>query len=280
MRLNERRQMAVLAELSDEHEVVPAEMGGGVVAFMAGTHWLCGAIGCGLETPLTAEGVRYIIDYVASRGGRPRIDLTDASGKDAFKLVAEAGLVLDHAERVLKRDLLTPIEAPPVPGLTIEKLDPYKKDQVERHARHTVDGFMPPGTPATDPELQAAIRSLTHQRSRGFLATLDSDLAGTCGMEVVAIDQGPGKVPIRVASLWGAVVGEPYRRLGIQQALIAHRLVQGKQEGCSIAVIECEPGIPTERNAGRLGFVPAYTRLAFKAPTSREQAEGSPESIG
>lgn len=275
LRLNERRQMAVLAELADEHERLPHSMGGGVVAFMPGAHWLCGAIGCNLDSPLTPQGAQSIAHYVASRGGRPRIDLTDESGEAAYAAVAKAGLVLDHAERVLARDLAQPVEPPAIAGLTIERLDPANRADLRRHVAHTVGGFMPPGVQPTEGEIEAAARSQAHPRSRGFFATLDGQLAGTCGMEIVEIEPEPNTPPVKVASLWGAVVGEPYRRQGIQRALIAHRLLEGQQAGCTVAVIECRPGIPTERNAARLGFALAYTRLAFKTP----QDPGKPENF-
>ncbi|MFI4915816.1 MAG: GNAT family N-acetyltransferase [Phycisphaerales bacterium JB060] len=266
MRLNEQRQMRVLAELADEHESVPSHFGGGTVAFMKGTHWLCGAIGCGLDQPLTDKGVRFVCEYVAGRGGRPRIDLTDQSGKAAFQAMAAGGLVLDHAERVLSRDLAQPIDMPRVAGITLERLDPSNAGDLRRHVEHTIRGFMESGGEPTEGELEAAARSQVHPRSRGYFAFVDGKLAGTCGMEVVAIEPAPGEHPVRIASLWGAVVGHSFRRRGVQQALIAHRLRQGQQEGCTLAVIECEPGIPTERNAARLGFQLAYTRLGFKAP--------------
>lgn len=266
MRINERRQMLVLAELADEHERIPADLGGGVVAFKQGVRWLCGAIGCGIDAPLTPDGARYIVDYVASRGGRPRIDLTDESGADAYKAAADSGLVLDETERVLSRSLSESVEMPEVDGLTLEQLDTEDQTQLRSHAEHTTRGFAPADTEPSAGEFEATIHSLTHPRSRGFLAYIDGQLAGTCGMEVITVEPSVGVGPVKVASLWGAVVGEGFRRRGIQQALIARRLLQGQAEGCSAAVIECKPGIPTERNAGRLGFSLAYTRLAFKAP--------------
>jgi|GEM_PF-349239 len=266
MRINERRQMLVLADLADEHERISADLGGGVVAFKRGVRWLCGAIGCGIDAPLTPEGARHVVEYVATRRGRPRIDLTDQSGTDAYKAAASAGLVLDETERVLSRSLSLPVQMPDVDGLSLEKLDPGNENQLHQHAEHTTRGFAPAGTEPSASEIEATVRSLTHPRSRGFLAFIEGKLAGTCGMEVITIEPSTGYGLVKVASLWGAVVGEGFRRRGIQQALIARRLLQGQAEGCSAAVIECQPGIPTERNAGRLGFGLAYTRLAFKAP--------------
>ncbi len=274
MRLNERRQMAVIAELADEHEVRPASQGGGVVAVMAGAPWLCSAIGCGLESALTDEGAKAIASYIATRGGRPRIVLTDQSTKPEFAALARAGLVLEEVERVLARGLDTPIHTLEVSGLTIERLDATDRAAVEALARFTMDGFAEPGKPAPAAQVEAMIRSQKHPRSRGFWAFVDGEPAATCGMEVVSISPMPGQGPIKVASLWGATVDQRFRRRGIQQALIAHRLRQGQEEGCALAVIECEPGIPTERNAARLGFTLAYTRLAFAAPVAADETSG------
>ena len=160
--------------------------------------------------------------------------------------------------------------------MVIERLNTQDRDDVLRHARHTIAGFTPPGQPLPESEIESAVRAQLHERSRGFWALVDGKPATACGMEVVAISQTPNDPPIRIASLWGAVVAEPYRRRGIQQALIAHRLKQGLAEGCTLALIECEPGIPTERNARRLGFTLAYTRLVFKEPA----AGGSPARRG
>jgi GNAT superfamily N-acetyltransferase len=54
-----------------------------------------------------------------------------------------------------------------------------------------------------------------------------------------------------------------YRRRGIQQALIVARLERGRERGSRQAFIISGPGIPTERNATRLGFGMAYTRVVL-----------------
>ena len=276
MRLNERRQQAVIAEIGDECEHIPAVEGGGTVAFKKGVDWLCQAIGCGLDAPITADGIERVAGFLHTRGARPSIDLTDQSGEAAFALVARTGMVLDHAERVYAIDLDRFVEPTAVPGLTIEALDLANDDQIRVLVRHRVEGFADPGEAPSVGEFEAAERSQRHPRARGFCAYVDGELAGTCGMEVIELAPAGGEPAVRLASLWAAVVGEPFRRRGIQTALIARRLQQGIAEGCSVAVIECEPGIPTERNAIRLGFSLAYTRLGFKSPESA----GTPQPNG
>lgn len=264
MRLNERRQQLVIAELSDEHESIPLAEGGGVVAFKNGVDWLCQSIGCGLDADITGRGMDRISSFLRERGARPSIDLTDLSGESAFATIAEAGFKLEQAERVYARYLESPVESVGVQGLRIELLDDADEAGVRELVRHRVQGFAKPGVEPQQGEYEAAERSQTHPRSRGFRAFIDGILVGTCGMEIIELAPAQDREPVRVASLWGAVVGEPHRRQGIQKALIARRLQQGVSEGCRVAVIECEPGIPTERNAIRLGFSLAYTRLGFK----------------
>ncbi|MEO1277809.1 MAG: GNAT family N-acetyltransferase [Planctomycetota bacterium] len=268
MLLNERRQQAVLAELADEHQALAVGQGGGVVAFKEGVDWLSGAIGCGLDRSITDAGVDRIANFLRSRGATPSIDLTDLVGEEAFNVLSRAGLALKQVERVFARDLGALEEPEAAPGVRIEPLDVDDDDAVRALVRHRVEGFTKPGEAPSDGDFEAAESSQRHPRSRGFIAYADGELAGTCGMEIMELAPAQGEPPVRLASLWGAVVSEPFRRRGIQAALIARRLRQGIEEGCSVAVIECEPGIPTERNAIRLGFSLAYTRLGFKAPVS------------
>ena len=64
-------------------------------------------------------------------------------------------------------------------------------------------------------------------------------------------------------SLFGASVLPAFRRRGIQQALISARLQTALSLGADLASITSHPGIPTERNAARLGFQLAYVRAVM-----------------
>jgi GNAT superfamily N-acetyltransferase len=71
-----------------------------------------------------------------------------------------------------------------------------------------------------------------------------------------------------VTSLLGTSVLPRFRRRGIQQALMAVRLERALELGSDLSDITSRPGIPTERNAGRLGFQLAFVRpvLVRRAP--------------
>ena len=72
-----------------------------------------------------------------------------------------------------------------------------------------------------------------------------------------------------VTSLFGTSVLPRFRRRGIQQALMAVRLERALSLGSDLADITSHPGIPTERNAGRVGF-----RLAFVRPVLVRRGPG------
>ena len=65
---------------------------------------------------------------------------------------------------------------------------------------------------------------------------------------------------------------EPFRGRGIHAALIGARVVIAEQAGCRWITVAGRPGAGTERNAARLGFIPAYTRISFTRPGEGLQA--------
>jgi GNAT superfamily N-acetyltransferase len=69
-----------------------------------------------------------------------------------------------------------------------------------------------------------------------------------------------------IASLMGTSVLPSWRRRGIQTALIRHRLHFAAAKGVDLVTIHSHPGIPTERNATRLGFKLAYVKAIMVRP--------------
>jgi hypothetical protein len=52
----------------------------------------------------------------------------------------------------------------------------------------------------------------------------------------------------------------------VQLALLVHRLERARALGCPLAVIGSKPGVATERNAARMGFRVAYTKVILRKP--------------
>ena len=82
--------------------------------------------------------------------------------------------------------------------------------------------------------------------------------AAICGIGTTARDG--------LAALFGTSVLPAFRRRGIQTALIAARLERARQRDCTFATIHSRPGIPTERNAKRMGFALVYTKAIMTMP--------------
>ena len=262
---NERRQASVIADLADEH----ARIGAGVMSFTPDTKWICKAVGVDLDAPLDKETADAVVAWFRERGVPPVLELTSLSHEDTFEIAAEAGFDLVQVENVLavvpesvREDVL---EMEPPPGVELRRLDTADDAEVRRYAEIVTSGFVPPGSPLPEGMVESGIRSQHMATSAGWLAC---DMAGepiaAAGSEVVDVGEGEGAQ--RLLALCGTTVLPAHRRRGLQRNLMARRLAMGVERGCTMALVESKPGIATERNAARLGFELAYTRLVLRAP--------------
>jgi hypothetical protein len=96
--------------------------------------------------------------------------------------------------------------------------------------------------------------------ARGFsryLATVDGAVAAAAAMRLCD----------GVAQLCGAATLPPFRRRGLQTALLHARLHAAANAGCDIAVVTTEPGSKSQQNAQRAGFGLVYSRaILIKEP--------------
>ena len=262
LRLNEGRQAQAIADLADEH----LPLGAGTLGFMQGTDWICKAVGVDLDAPLGDEEVAQIADWFRSRGVPPVLEVTAYAATSTLSAAARAGFALQEVEHVLARPTAAlPVELPD--GYVIAPLDPEDDAAMRRHAEIVCGGFVPAGHAVPEPVLESAMRSQRHPHARGvFVRDPQGEAVAASGMEITELDPGDGAT--RLLALWGTTVLPDHRRRGLQQALIAHRLRVGARAGAELAVIESRPGIPTERNAARMGFSLGYTRFVLKAPAA------------
>ena len=261
MRLNERRQARTFIDLADEHEV----MGTGVLAYREGTFWACKAVGIDLDEPLTDGDVQRVVDFYRSRELPPLLELTAFSDESTFAAAARGGFALVEAENVLSR-VPASLTVDLSDGLRITDLDPDDPVAMRRHAEIVCSGFPPPDGHIPESVVASAIDSQRQSTARGFLVRDGQDEpVAASGMEVTAVDPGGGEAVTSITALWGTTVLPAYRRRGVQRSLIAHRVRIGFEQGSKLAVIESKPGIPTARNAARLGFALTYTRLILRA---------------
>ncbi|HZW08411.1 MAG TPA: GNAT family N-acetyltransferase [Phycisphaerales bacterium] len=261
-RVNERRQARALRELADE----AVEVGGGVMCFSRGVPWINHATGVGLASAAGPDELRAVEAFYRERAVQPKIEMTVFATEAFLAHLGERGFVVEHFETVLARALgpgpIDPDGPGRCDGLVIERTDPADPERCRLHSRLVGSGFQT--EPLSEAMIEMGVRAIRHPRSLAFMAFVQGEPAGACGMEIFEQEGA------RACALWGTTVLAPFRRRGIQRALIGHRLAFAAERGCTLAIIESKPGIATERNAARLGFGLAYTRVCM---AQRERAQ-------
>ncbi len=258
-RLEEGRQAVAIGEIAFE----TAPFVDGAMCYSAPGSWSNTAVGVGFERSPSEDELAAFVNWYVSRGVEPRIELHPFVAPEFLSLLAARNFTLRNFEHTLAFPLrglwpeATPAGASLPRSWAIVRLDPTDVTLVERLAQFQARGFLPAGTEPDEPLLETIRRAFCHPRATTFLAIPKggsaADFVASASMECTGA----------VAALYGAVVGEHHRRQGLQQALIRHRLEEGRQRGCLVATIGSKPGIPTERNALRLGFHVAYTKVAL-----------------
>lgn len=259
-RAEERRQAIGVSEIAAESEPV----GGGVMSFTAVGSWSNQACDVGMRGAVAEDELDRLVAFYTSRGVEPRIEVCPYADESLRKGLAARGFTVREFESVLARGItpgdrrLSASAIADPEGVEIRWIDPADDAMVREVATVTTAIFCPPGEAPPEHMVALAERCMRHPRSDTYAALAGGEVVGGGGMET-----GDEHAGDRVACLFGGAVAEAWRRRGVQRALIAARLERAAANGATIAVIHTRPGIPTERNAMRLGFTPSYTKVAM-----------------
>ncbi|RYZ41062.1 MAG: GNAT family N-acetyltransferase [Myxococcaceae bacterium] len=250
----ERKQAQAVVALATES----APLADGWMVFGGVGSYVNKSCGYGYDQEVTGAELDALVDFFSSRGVEPKAELSPFAPVPLLRGLAERGFVLSEFETVLYRplvageDLGRPSRGAP-PGLRIERIDPSDDAAVRLFAQVSGSGFVPEGEVQSEMFLELGARGARNPTTDSFVAWLDGVPVGAGGCET---SEG-------LTSLFGTSVLPAYRRKGIQQALISARLARGLERGSDLAAIMSGPGIPTERNAMRLGFLMAYSRAVL-----------------
>lgn len=257
-RLEEHRQAVGTAEVAGE----AVKIAGGWMCYEAPGSWSNQAAGLGLEGPVTDEELDTLVAFYESRGAEPKVEVCPFVDETLVHGLAKRGFVLREFENVLARELppgedLDAILPRGMPeGLTFVRVDGTDEAQTLLFADVSSSGFREKGAPVDASDLALATRIAVHPRCESYLVRIHGEAAAGGAMEA-------GE---HVGSLFSTSVLPAFRRRGVQAALIAHRLKRARARGCRLVCIHSHPGIPTERNAARLGFAIAYTKVLMVKP--------------
>lgn len=256
-RLEEARQAKSTAEIVEDAEPIT----GGWMAYDRPGSWANQACGLGLNGPVTDNELDSLVHFYASRGVEPRIEVCPFADHTLIDGLARRGFQLVEFENVLARDLSHEPFPPQVPHgwpepLKIELVDAGDPERAQNFIEVSTSGFRPLDKPLDPDVFETTRRMIAHPRTEAYLATRDGVSVGGGAMEAV----GP------IACLFSTSVLPNWRRRGVQAALIVRRLERARERGCDLGIIHSSPGETTERNAFRLGFRVAYTKVIMVMP--------------
>ncbi|CAM3286791.1 GNAT family N-acetyltransferase [Corallococcus sp. ZKHCc1 1396] len=250
----ERKQAEAVVALATES----APLADGWMVFGGVGSYVNKSCGYGHGREVTGAELDALVEFFSSRGVEPKAEISPFVPVTLLHALAERGFVLREFETVLYRPLRD-VEALRKLGqgapseLVIKRVDPSDDAAVRTFAEVSGSGFVPEGEKMSDLFLSLGMKGARTPGTDAFVAWLDGVPVGAGGCES---SEG-------LTTLFGTSVLPAYRRRGIQQALIAARLARGVERGSDLAAIMSAPGIPTERNAMRLGFLMAYCRAVL-----------------
>jgi GNAT superfamily N-acetyltransferase len=251
---------AVARECADGRVV---ETGGGVAVFAAAESPSNKLIGVGFSGHLDESALSAIEELFAARGARLQAEISTLADPAVHAQLVARGYVPSGFENVLGHPLGVRVFQPP-PSITIEPLSSHDWAAL---ADVMVEGFANPDTGGVGgdtihPQDQIRRWLVIAMRSpgyRGYIARVGGAIAGGAALN---LDEG-------VAQFSGAATLPPFRRRGVQTALLRARLSDAAQAGCDIGVVVTQPASRSQENVQREGFALLYARQLLVKPAPR-----------
>jgi ribosomal protein S18 acetylase RimI-like enzyme len=258
----EANMMRALAERARAagHDVELRPVGTGVATFVRPGSPMNKVIGIGFDGPVDEHELDAIEAAWRDRGSPVQVELSTLARFEAAQQFAARGYELQAFENVLGADPAAFAGAPS--SLRVERTETDLDEWIERMA----DSFLQAdGTGAGSPDAFAKSEVMTAMREmagapglRRYLVAIDGVMAGGASMRLD---------PERVAQMCGAATAPPFRRRGVQSALLEARLRDAAAANCDVAVITTMPGSKSQQNAQRQGFHLLYARaILVKQP--------------
>ncbi len=254
----------VLADNAVAIAPLSQQIGTAIASYSEPGSWLNQCWNFGMQGPVTSADVDEIVSFYDFHQVEARIGLPTVADPSAAKALAGRGFNLGEFINMLALDLtpdattIQPLHPAP-PELRIHQVDKKDDDAIRSWAELSTRGFND-GDPAPSAEGSTAAKLLRYEGVDGFVATMD-DVPAAAG--AMAVNDAHGH---RSASLFATGVLPEFRRVGIQQHLIATRLNRARELGATVATIGSLPGISGERNAARFGFHLSYVKVMFVRP--------------
>ena len=207
------------------------------------------ATGAGLDRPFTAEDLNRVEQFYRAHEAPSQVDLCPLHEPAVFELFRERGYAIAELNNVLYRKLDAEEKFPPAPpGCEIRR---SRLEEADAASAIVESAFFPGGAPEAFRGLIAPFYQM--EGALPFVASIDGRLVA-CGTGLVI----PGH---RVFALCGAGTLAEFRGRGLQAALLRARMEAAVEAGCEYAAVVTQGGTTSQRNAERLGFRVAYSKV-------------------
>lgn len=226
----------------------------GVMCFAGPGSWANQAINLGLREPVSDDDLDRVVEFYESRGIEPRVEVCPYADDSLIRGLGARRFLVRAVETNLVFDLeRATIPQPPI-GIEIVRVDPADEAMVEASVRLRRHGFaLKESAEVFDRMMHRVLRA---PGVAGFMARIDGEFVAAGDVDAIA----PAAVLIAGCTL------EPARGRGCQRALMIARLRAAREAGCRYVMVETLPHVATGRNALRLGFFVAYTKITFARP--------------
>ncbi len=205
--------------------------------------------GAGLDRPFTAEDLTRAEEFYRGHNAPSQVDLCPLHEPSIFEMFKERGYAIVELNNVLYRKLdATEVFPPTPPGCEIRRTPP---EEAETSGAIVENAFFPDGAPEAYRGLVAPFYQIGS--ALAFVASVDGELVA-CGTGLVIPEH-------RVFALCGAGTLAAFRGRGLQTALLRARMAAAAAAGCEYAVVVTNGGTTSQRNAERLGFRVAYSKV-------------------
>ena len=215
------------------------------------------ATGAGLDRPFTAADLDRIEQFYHAHKAPSQVDLCPMHEPAVFELFKERGYGIAELNNVLFRKLDARESFPSSPAGC--EIRPSRLDEAETAGAVVENAFFPEGAPEAFRGLIAPFYQI--EGALPFVASVDGKLLA-CGTGLVIPQH-------KVFALCGAGTLADYRGRGLQTALLRARMAAAVHAGCEYAVVVTQGGSSSQRNAERIGF-----RVAYSKVTVIKQLEG------
>ncbi len=207
------------------------------------------ATGAGLERAFTAADLDRVEAFYRTHKAPAQVDLCPMHEPAVFELFKERGYGIAELNNVLFRKLDAQ-ETFPLPPTGCE-IRSSRLEEAETAGGIVESSFFPDGAPEAYRGLIAP--SYQMERALAFVASVEGKLVA-CGTGLIIPEH-------RVFALCGAGTLAEYRGRGLQTGLLRARMAAAAQAGCEFAVVVTQGGTTSQRNAERLGFRVAYSKV-------------------